>query len=268
MEFIADRLEWLEGGRAILAIAAIAVFAFALLAIFAAALRPAAGARCSASEILPSRPFSYRRSRSMRRLAWLRGRFRRGLMTQGRLLFLSRWASGPLKIGSIAPSSLSLARAMAAQLPEAYQICVELGGGTGSLTRSLMAAGVPAAKLIVIERDRRLAVYLRRKFPGVCVIEGDAETLTALLRARGIDSVDAIVSSLPLRSMPRRVRGRIVAECFAALGDEGLFVQYTYGLTAPVPEEITDDLALEGSRIARIWRNIPPAAVWRYRRAA
>lgn len=268
MEFITDRIEWLQGDRAVLAIAAIAVFAFALLAIFAVALRPAAGARCSAAGIARGGPLPYRRSRSMRRLAWLRGRFRRGLMTQGRLLFLSRWASGPLKIGSIAPSSRSLARAMAAQLPEAFQICVELGGGTGSLTRSLLAAGVPAAKLIVIERDRRLAVYLRRKFPAVCVIEGDAEKLTALLRAKGIESVDAIVSSLPLRSMPRGVRGRIVAECFAALGRDGLFVQYTYGLTAPVPEEITDDLALEGSRTARIWKNIPPAAVWRYRRAA
>ncbi len=204
----------------------------------------------------------------MRRLAWLRGRVRRSRLAQGRLLFLSRFASGPLKIGSIAPSSRGLARAMAAQLPEAFEICVELGGGTGSLTRSLLAAGVPAAKLIVIERDRSLASYLRRKFPRVQIIEGDAENLTSLLRAHGIESVDAIVSSLPLRSIPRDVRGRIVSECFAALGDDGLFVQYTYGLTAPVPDEVSRDLALEGSQIARIWKNFPPAAVWRYRRAA
>ena len=294
VEFIIDRVEWLEGDRAILAIAAIAVFGFTLLTIFAATLRssqrsgkgspvlarairrpnPTSGHRtagdagCAASEIVDDGPFSQRRSRSMRRLARLRGRVRRSPLAQGRFLFLSRFASGPLKIGSIAPSSRGLGRAMAAQLPEAFEVCVELGGGTGSLTRSLLAAGVPAAKLIVVERDRRLAAYLRRKFPGVQVIEGDAERLTSLLRAHGIAAVDAIISSLPLRTMPRGVRRRIVSESFAALGDEGLFVQYTYGLGAPVPDEISSDLALEGSRATRIWKNIPPAAVWRYRRAA
>ena len=200
--------------------------------------------------------------------ARLRGRMARGPFSRGRLLFLTRWAGAPLKIGSVAPSSRELGRAMAAQLPETYGICVELGGGTGSLTQTLLASGVPAERLIVVERDPRLAAYLRRRFSNLRVVQGDAAELTLILDNYGIGRVDAVISSLPLRLMARAAQRRIVAESFDALNESGLFIQYTYGLTPPVPGEVTDGLELEGHAATRVWRNLPPATVWRYKRAA
>ena len=48
---------------------------------------------------------------------------------------------------------------------------IEIGGGIGILTRSLVKTG---AKITVIEKDRKLADYLQKTYPEVNVIEGDA----------------------------------------------------------------------------------------------
>jgi len=210
-----------------------------------------------------------RRPRSLirRRFSLLRRRIRRSRTLRDNLLFLSRLATAPREIGAVAPSGRRLGRAMAAELPDEYQICVELGGGTGSLTRALLSAGLARENLIVIERDPRLAAHLRKRFRGVRVIRGEAQELTSLLRAEGIGPVDAIVSGLPLRSLPRHVGCAIAAESFAALREGGVFIQFTYWLLPPVPRVAAAALSIEGAPCSRVWRNLPPATVWRYRRA-
>jgi hypothetical protein len=49
------------------------------------------------------------------------------------------------------------------------------------------------------------------------------------------------------------------------MGDDGVFVQFTYGVKSPVPRE-----AMAGRYVARcgapVLRNLPPASVWTYRR--
>lgn len=212
---------------------------------------------------------SRRKPRSLikRRFSLLRRRIRRSRTLRDNLLFLSRLASAPRQIGAVAPSGRRLGWAMAAELPDEYQVCVELGGGTGSLTRALLSAGLPRENLIVVERDPRLAAHLRKRFRGVRVIRGEAQELTTLLRAEGIGPVDAIVSGLPLRSLPRHVGSAIAAESFAALREGGVFIQFTYWLLPPVPRVAAAKLSIEGAARSRVWRNLPPATVWRYRRA-
>lgn len=289
MESIHRSWVWLNNEPSAIFIFATVIVAFALLTAFAAAVRlrrtpegkrvapahprnrpspgyPLAALEAAEPQDASSRQSGGRRRRAKRRVSLLGRRLRRNRTIRDNLLFLSRFASAPMKVGSVTPSSQRLGRAMAAQLPEQYEICVELGGGTGSLTRALLAAGMPRDKLIVIERDSHLATHLRKRFPGVRVLQGDAQALTDLLRAEGIEKVDAVLSSLPLRSLPRRVRMAVVAESFAALAEGGIYVQYTYGLTPPVPEEIVRSLSLGGKPQTRVWRNIPPAAVWRYSR--
>lgn len=53
----------------------------------------------------------------------------------------------------------------------ADDLIVEIGGGTGVLTQALVRTG---AGVIVIERDPVLAARLRRRFPAVEVVAGDA----------------------------------------------------------------------------------------------
>ena len=182
----------------------------------------------------------------------------------GLALFLGRWLKAPHRIGALAPSSRFLGRAMAREIDiRQARLVVELGGGTGSITRALLTAGLPPEKLIVVERDEHLHRLLAESFPGVRVLKGDAAELMQLLRPLGITSVSAIVSGLPLLSMPKRLRHRIVGECFALMGEHGALVQFTYGLASPLPAR---EFGVEGQVKDLVWRNLPPAFVWRFER--
>jgi len=178
-------------------------------------------------------------------------------------LFFARWLAAPHKVGALIPASRYLARAMAEQIVPEGGLVIELGAGTGSVTRALIAAGLPCQDLIVVERDPAFCRLLRHEFPDVTVLCGDAEGLRALLAPLGIGCAAAIVSSLPLLSMPGFVRQRIVAECFALLPANGLLIQYTYGAFSPLRRRKS---GLKGEVAERVWRNFPPAAVWRFRR--
>jgi phosphatidylethanolamine/phosphatidyl-N-methylethanolamine N-methyltransferase len=180
-------------------------------------------------------------------------------------LFLARWLKAPHLVGALTPSSPHLARAMAQQVDlRQARLVVELGGGTGSITAALLDAGLPPERLIVVERDPELHALLRRRFPEVRVVHGDAAFLVRLLRRLGVAQASAIVSSLPLLSLPRRLRQRIIEQAFAVLGEHGRFVQFTYGVVSPIPSEH----GVLGHVAARVWRNFPPATVWRFHRPA
>jgi phosphatidylethanolamine/phosphatidyl-N-methylethanolamine N-methyltransferase len=143
---------------------------------------------------------------------------------------------------------------------------VELGAGTGEVTRALLEAGIPSERLAVVERDPEMTAFLRRHFEGPRIIEGDAARLPVLLRTHGIERVAAVVSGLPLLSLPSEVVQGIVHGVFDALPRGAAMVQFTYGPTAPVPQILRETLHLVGQRTRRVWRNVPPAVVWTFTR--
>jgi phosphatidylethanolamine/phosphatidyl-N-methylethanolamine N-methyltransferase len=180
-----------------------------------------------------------------------------------REIFFRHWLSNPLGIGAILPSGGSIARAMARELAlERPGAVLELGGGTGSLTRGLIAAGCPAERLVVIEREPALARHLQQRLAGVRVICGDAGDAEALLSAAGIERLATVVSSLPIKWFPRSRQRAVLNACFAALGVGGCFVQLTNAIASPVP---TAEFGLIGEEVARIWLHILPVQIWRYR---
>jgi phosphatidylethanolamine/phosphatidyl-N-methylethanolamine N-methyltransferase len=181
------------------------------------------------------------------------------------VLFLSRWIKAPLRIGALAPSSPHLGREMARAIDTRNAaLVVELGGGTGRITRALLDAGVSAERLVVIENDEKLAALLRARFPQLRIVQGDARDLRELLRPLGIVAASAVISGLPLLSMPLETQRRIVDQAFDLMGEDGTFVQFTYGPVSPVTARARSGLV--GEVTGRVWRNFPPASVWRYRR--
>jgi phospholipid N-methyltransferase len=135
---------------------------------------------------------------------------------------------------------------------------VELGGGTGAVTEALLARGIPPERLVVIERAPTLAAVLRARFPRVQVVEGDAMHLTDLLR--GEEGIAAVVSGLPLRSLPPRVVAIIIRQVSEVLKPGGLFVQFTYHLRPQ--RSLSQRFAAVSSRL--VWGNLPPARVWAF----
>ena len=144
---------------------------------------------------------------------------------------------------------------------------VELGGGTGQVTAALLRAGVSPAQLAVLEVEPSLCEVIGTRFPDVQIIRADARDLHDVVERAGIGPVKAVVSSLPLVSMNQRTRRAIIAQAFATLPKDGAFIQFTYGPVSPVSRTIRDEVGIVGERRRWIRLNLPPATVWRYRRA-
>ena len=176
-------------------------------------------------------------------------------------LFLREWFADPQRTGSVTPSSPKLAAAMARWLPsdpESYVL--ELGPGTGAVTQALIERGLREDRLVAIENNPKLARLLHRRFPRAHIITGDAWHLDVLLReqAEPIESVGAVISSLPLLNFPAAEADTLAEKIRAILERGGKWVQYSYHLGNGHHKSATHFQRL-ASKI--IWLNLPPARV-------
>ena len=187
-------------------------------------------------------------------------------MDREEIFFLLRWLRAPLKTGAVRPSGRHLTRLIAGAVVELAQDewIVELGGGTGAVTRALIESGIAPDRMVVLERDRALSEWLRRAFPDVTIVSGDAVNLRRHLASYNAGPVKRIVSSLPLLSLPRDQRNMILAEAFAVLGDNGSLIQYSYGPGCPISRTMRNRLGIDAKRVGTAWSNLPPAQVWEF----
>lgn len=176
-------------------------------------------------------------------------------------LFFRRWLANPLQMGSIIPSSPSLCRKIAALVRrDSDEVVVELGAGTGVISRALLAAGVPAHRLVVVEIVPDMADHLKRALPGVNVIQGDAFELAKALPASLHGKVGTAICGIPLVMLPIAQQRRFIDAVEAVAPGKG-FLLYTYCITSPLPWR---KLGLVARREAWTPLNFPPASVWRY----
>jgi phosphatidylethanolamine/phosphatidyl-N-methylethanolamine N-methyltransferase len=184
--------------------------------------------------------------------------------------FIRQWIENPRLIGAVSPSGRALAKTMAGFV-ETHKDghIVELGPGTGPVTQALLARGVAPERLVLVEFETRFCHLLSERFPGVNVVQGDAYGLKATLNGKVAGKIASVVSSLPLLCRPERDRVELLNQAFELMGDDGLFIQFTYGLTkSPMPMHAH---GVKGAYVGKgsppIVLNIPPARVWRYRKA-
>ena len=176
-------------------------------------------------------------------------------------MFLRRWLANPLQMGSIAPSSPALCRRIVAQVRRAPdEWVVELGAGTGVVSRALVEGGVPLGRITLIEIERDLAEHLRETMPGSEVIEGDARSLPELIPRSRHGRVGTVICGIPLvlLNLPQQLR---FIGAMAAVAPGRGFLHYTYCATSPLPSR---KLGLVAKREAWTPLNLPPASVWRY----
>ena len=111
------------------------------------------------------------------------------------------------------------------------RVVVELGVGTGCVTRALLERMRPDARLISLEIDPVFVADAERiTDPRLTVLEACATALPDVLTNLGIPAVDAVVSSLPLSIMPDAVVELILDGARDALSADGRFLQYQYSL--------------------------------------
>ena len=176
-------------------------------------------------------------------------------------LFLRRWLAHPLRMGSVVPSSATLCGHMVrCGWPPDDGAVLELGAGTGVISRAFLDAGLPPERLVTVEIDPDLAGHLRGSLPGVEVLEIDARTLTQHLPARFQGRIASVVCGIPLVLLPLAEQHRFVDSMLAVAPGRG-FIHFSYCATSPLPAR---KLGLRGKR--EVWTplNLPPASVWRY----
>jgi phospholipid N-methyltransferase len=178
--------------------------------------------------------------------------------------FLRSWLNDPLAVGALAPSGRALARSMSRGLAAGHRV-VELGPGTGIVTREILARGVLPDDLVLVERCAGFAEHLERAHPAVTVLHGDAtESQAGLASLRG--TIDFVVSGLPLVLFSREQKVRLLAECFGLLREGGALIQFTYGGRCPVARRDLERQGLVAKCIGFIALNMPPAFIYRIAR--
>jgi phospholipid N-methyltransferase len=182
---------------------------------------------------------------------------------------LSEFLRKPTSVGAVAPSSLRLAELItdAAGLDRA-SVVVEFGPGTGAFTEVILRKIQPATAFFAIEANASFAAATRERFPGLDIVHGSAAAVRAQLEARGHAACDCIVSGLPFASFSPALQDEILAAVTDVLVPGGRFVTFAYlmGRAMPRARRFRRRLTAEFSDVAAthtIWRNLPPAFVYR-----
>lgn len=180
------------------------------------------------------------------------------------LRFLKGWIDKPKAVGAIVPTSGVTARKMASVVnPHSGLPVLELGPGTGVITKAILQAGVKPESLWTIEYSSDFVDHLREHYPQVNVIQGDAFALDKTLGDQKDTVFDSVVSGVPLLNFPVAQRVAYIEDLLDRIPVGRPIVQLTYGPKSPVP-------AGKGNYTVEhfdfIIRNIPPTQLWIYRR--
>src|SRR5947199_10624835 len=104
-------------------------------------------------------------------------------------------------MGPLVPSSAQLSRLMASGVDPSQSSVLEIGAGTGAITRALLRRGLRPERLFIIERDPALSGFLRTHFPRVRICCGESAHTPHILSRHGVGLVDHIAPNLPRRHL-------------------------------------------------------------------
>ena len=176
-----------------------------------------------------------------------------GIRLDDEVRFIRSWIEKPLTTGAVTPSGRALARTMATYIdPNRPGPVIELGPGTGPVTEALLAQGIDASRLMLVEFDPTFCRLLRARYPAATVVQGDAYALKRLMSGVLKRPAAGVVSGLPLFATPFRMRLRLLFAAFAVMAPGAPFVQFTYNAVAPIPKCSLNRRAI--SPIVMPWR--------------
>lgn len=170
----------------------------------------------------------------------------------------------PKTTGSIIPTSSVTARKMASVIDLQSGLPVlELGPGTGAITKAILARGLPPERLVAVEYSTDFYQHLQRTYPGVRLINGDAFDIEKTLGDLKDLTFDCVISAVPLLNFPMQDRIKMLESLLDRLPAGRPVMQISYGAVSPI---IAQPDRYHIQHFDFIVRNIPPAQLWIYRR--
>lgn len=180
--------------------------------------------------------------------------------------FLKGFIEKPRSVGTPFATSPHTGRAMAGVIEVNSGLPVlEIGPGTGTITRAILARGIAPERLYSVEYSKKFVEGLKSEFPGVNILHGDALDLDAVLANNRDLIFDCVISAIPLLNLPMAKRVSYLEDMLSRIPRGRPVIQVTYGPLSPVPAG-RGNFSVE--RADFILRNVPPAHLWTYRRAA
>ena len=181
------------------------------------------------------------------------------------LQFLQAFLKNPLKVGAIAPSSPELAAKMLQGIePDDENIVLELGVGTGAITKFLRDVIKTRTAYLGLELDAELVKSINLRYPDLNVICGNAAEAYSIHRESGLGKVRYVICCLPFVSLPKEVSESVLCE-IAKFMDEGCelrLFQYAHGYYLPPAIRLREFLRNRYGKSKRsplILKNVPPA---------
>ncbi|MBA3631942.1 MAG: hypothetical protein H0W58_03880 [Acidobacteria bacterium] len=179
--------------------------------------------------------------------------------------FLQAFLKNPLKVGAITPSSPELAQKMVQGLsPNENEIILELGVGTGAITKFLQDSIPDEKSYLGIELDKDLVKSLKRKFPELKIVRGNACDVFSLHQKTNLGKVGYIISCLPFVSIPNEIGEIILTEIDKFMEQGCVFrtFQYAHGYYFPSAiklREYMDKNYGKAKKSQLVMKNVPPA---------
>jgi phosphatidylethanolamine/phosphatidyl-N-methylethanolamine N-methyltransferase len=189
-----------------------------------------------------------------------------------RRAFFAAVLRNPGQVGAIAPTSGAMADLLTRIVPlTGAPVVVELGPGTGAVTRVIDERLPREARHVAVELDPDMASFLARTHPGLEVIQGDAVRLGPLLAEHGVTKADAVVSGLPWALFDDALQRSVVAQIADVVGADGAFTTFAYrhGLLLSAARRFRRALHETFEEVVvseTVWHNVPPAFVYVCRR--
>lgn len=181
------------------------------------------------------------------------------------LQFLQAFLKNPGKVGAIAPSSPELAQTMVSGLsPDKDNIILELGVGTGAITKFIEPILPDSACYLGLELDSKLHASLRLAYPDLNIIQGNACEAYKIHQDSGLGKVKYLVCCLPFVSLPGTVASQIYGQIDHFM-DDGCTLrlfQYVHGYYLPPALKLRErmrNLYGKSKRSRIVLKNVPPA---------
>lgn len=178
--------------------------------------------------------------------------------------FFKSWINSPKAMGAVLPTSNVTAKKMASLIDENTRDAVlELGPGTGAITKAILARGIKPEQLYSVEYSEEFIDDLKEDFKGVNVLHGNAFELDDVLPDLNGEKFNTVISAIPMLCFPVDQRIELLNDLFDRLHPGRPVVQISYGSKSPIPPSFSNYTVEPLDWIAR---NFPPARLWVYRR--